>query len=92
VLFCYPLAPNLWAFLALMFLANFIGTFGTPFEALKLEIIPPDMRGRSAAMNTWVCTVILGSLGTLLYINQWGCSFQEMAVTRANGRETLAIM
>ncbi len=177
VLFCYPLAPNVWAFLALMCVATFIGSFGAPFEALKLEIIPPDMRGRSAAMNTWVSTIVnivfnlavigrfdevipflgrefsgikilywsaaiallivvynylfgihevnpkstitgekfnirkawkamtmpqlrylyifmlattllgasLGSLGTLLYINQWGYSFQEMGINIAVG-------
>jgi len=177
VMFCYPLASNLWAFLALMCVAAFIGNFGAPFEALKLEIIPPEMRGRSAAMNTWVCTIInivfnlavigrfdevipflgrqisgikilywsaaiallitvynyflgihevppkstitgekfnvkkawqamttpqlrylyvfmfattllgasLGSLGTLLYINQWGYSFQEMGINIAVG-------
>ncbi|MEI6167078.1 MAG: MFS transporter [bacterium] len=177
VMFFYPLAPNVWAFLALMCIAAFIGAFGTPFEALKLEIIPPDMRGRSSAMNTWVNTIInivfslavigrfdevipflggqisgikilywsaalgllivvfyyffgihevhprstitgekfnikkawkamtipqlrylyifmiattllgasLGSLGTLLYINQWGYSFQEMGINIAFG-------
>ena len=177
VMLLYPLAPNVWIFLALMCAAAFIGAFGTPFESLKLEIIPPDMRGRSAAMNTWVNTIInivfylavigrfdevipflggqisgikilywsaavgllivvfnylfgihevhpkstitgekfnvkkawkamtmpqlrylyvfmtattllgasLGSLGTLLYINQWGYSFQEMGVNIAVG-------
>ena len=177
VMFCYPLATTVWIFLALMCVAAFIGAFGTPFEALKLEIIPPDMRGRSAAMNTWVSTIInivfylavigrfdevvpflgreisgikilywsaaaallivvfnyfygihevapkstitgekfsiqkawqamtipqlrylyvfmiattflnasLGSLGTLLYINQWGYSFQEMGINIAVG-------
>ena len=177
VMFCYPLASNVWAFLALMCAAAFVGTCGAPFEALKLEIIPPDMRGRSAAMNTWVCTILnivfnlavigrfdevipflgweisgikilywsaaasllivvfnyffgihevhpkssitgekfnvkkawnamtmpqlrylyvfmiattllgasLGSLGTLLYINQWGYSFQEMGINIAVG-------
>lgn len=177
VMFFYPLAPNVWVFLALMCVATFVGAFGAPFEALKLEIIPPDMRGRSAAMNTWVSTIInivfylavigrfdevipflgkeisgikilywsaalallimvfnyffgihevhpkstitgerftlkkawkamtmpqlrylyifmfassllgasLGSLGTLLYINQWGYSFQDMGVNIAVG-------
>ena len=177
VMFCYPLATTVWIFLALMCVAAFIGAFGTPFEALKLEIIPPAMRGRSAAMNTWVSTIInivfylvvigrfdevipflgreisgikilywsaavgllivvfnyffgihevtpkstitgekfslkkawqamtipqlrylyvfmiattflnasLGSLGTLLYINQWGYSFQEMGINIAVG-------
>ena len=177
VMFFYPLASNVWTFLALMCIAAFVGSFGTPFESLKLEIIPPDMRGRSAAMNTWVNTIInivfylavigrfdevipflggqvsgikilywtaaigllivvfnyffgihevhpkstitgekfnvkkawkamtmpqlrylyvfmcattllgasLGSLGTLLYINQWGYSFQEMGVNIAVG-------
>ena len=177
VMFCYPLATTVWIFLGLMCVAGFIGAFGTPFEALKLEIIPPEMRGRSAAMNTWVSTIInivfylavigrfdevipflgreisgikilywsaaaalvivvfnyfygihevapkstitgekfslqkawqamtipqlrylyvfmiattflnasLGSLGTLLYINQWGYSFQEMGINIAVG-------
>ena len=177
ILFFYPLASTVWVFLALMCAQAFIGTFGAPFEALKLEIVPPDMRGRSAALNTWVCTIInivfnlavlgrfdevlpflggqisgikilywsaavgllivvfnyfygihevhpkstitgekfnfkkawkamtmpqlrylyifmfattllnasLGSLGTLLYINQWGYSFQEMGVNIAVG-------
>jgi len=58
VMFCYPLAHNIWVFLGLMCVGALIGTFGAPFEALKLEIIPPDMRGRSAAMNTWVSTII----------------------------------
>jgi hypothetical protein len=58
VLFFYPLAPSIWAFVALMFLGSLIGTFGYPFEALKLEIVPPDMRGRSGAINQWVNTII----------------------------------
>lgn len=58
VLFTYPLAPNIWIFLGLMFLAGLFGSFNMPFESLKLEIIPPAMRGRSAAMGTWIVTVV----------------------------------
>ncbi|MDX2109792.1 MAG: MFS transporter [Verrucomicrobiota bacterium] len=58
VLVTYPLAPNIWVFLGLMFLGSFFGNFNAPFEALKLEIIPPFMRGRSAAIGTWITTVI----------------------------------
>ena len=58
VLFCYPLAPNIWVFLGLMFLGAFFGCFNGPFEALKLEIIPPAMRGRSAAIGTWITTAV----------------------------------
>lgn len=55
-MFLYPLAPNIWFFLSVMFLAAFFGNFNAPFEALKLEIIPPDMRGRSMALGTWFVT------------------------------------
>lgn len=58
VLLTYPLAPNIWIFLGLMFLGAFFGCFNAPFEALKLEIIPPAMRGRSAAIGTWIVTAV----------------------------------
>jgi MFS family permease len=58
VLFSYPLAPNIWVFLSLMFLGALFGCFNTPFEALKLEIVPPAMRGRSAAIGTWITTAV----------------------------------
>ena len=50
VMVCYPLAPNIWVFIGLMFLGPLVGAFNSPFEALKLEIIPPAMRGRAAKM------------------------------------------
>ena len=55
-MFLYPLAPNIWFFLSIMFLAAFFGNFNAPFEALKLEIVPPDMRGRSMALGSWFVT------------------------------------
>ena len=58
VLFCYPLAPSIWVFLGLMFLGAFFGCFNGPFEALKLEIVPPAMRGRAAAIGTWIITAV----------------------------------
>ena len=58
VMVCYPLAPNIWVFIGLMFLGPLVGAFNSPFEALKLEIIPPAMRGRAAAIGTWFNTVI----------------------------------
>lgn len=56
--FCYPLAPNISVFVALMFIGSLIGIFGGPFESLKLEIVPPYLRGRSGAINQWISTVI----------------------------------
>jgi len=56
VFILYPLAPNIWFFVGLMFVMSFFGTFGAPLETLKLEIIPPYLRGRSAAMWTWITT------------------------------------
>jgi MFS family permease len=58
VLICYPLAPTIWVFVGLMFLAAFFGGFNSPFEALKLEITPPSMRGRAAAIGTWITTTV----------------------------------
>lgn len=58
VLINYPLAPNIWVFVGLMFLASFFGNFNSPFEALKLEIIPPALRGRAAAIGTWITTAV----------------------------------
>jgi MFS family permease len=58
VFILYPLAPNIWFFIGLMFIMSFFGAFGSPLETLKLEIIPPYLRGRSAAMWTWITTVI----------------------------------
>ncbi|MEI6034156.1 MAG: MFS transporter [Verrucomicrobiae bacterium] len=58
VMLSYPLAPNIWVFIGLMFLAAFFGNFNSPFEALKLEITPPAMRGRAAAIGTWITTVV----------------------------------
>ncbi len=54
----YPLAPNVTVFLGIMFLGAIFGLFGGPFEALKLEIVPSEMRGRSAAMGSWVSTAM----------------------------------
>ena len=56
VMFCYPLVGNVWVFLSLMFVAAFFSTFCGTFEALKLEIVPPDMRGRSMALGQWINT------------------------------------
>ncbi|MCX6971148.1 MAG: MFS transporter [Verrucomicrobia bacterium] len=58
VLLTYPLAPNIWVFMGLMFLGALFGCFNAPFEALKLEVIPPAMRGRSAAIGTWIVTIV----------------------------------
>ena len=58
VAFLYPLAPTITIFLGIMFLGAIFGLFGGPFEALKLEIVPSDMRGRSAAMGSWVSTAM----------------------------------
>lgn len=58
VLLTYPLAPNVWVFMGLMFIGALFGCFNAPFEALKLEVIPPAMRGRSAAIGTWIVTIV----------------------------------
>jgi len=58
VMLAYPFAPTVFVFIGLMFLAQFFGCFNSPFEALKLEIIPPAMRGRTAAIGTWIITAI----------------------------------
>ena len=58
VLFCYPLAPNIWFFIALTFVFALFGTLNAPLEALKQEIIPPPMRGRSAALWTWIVNIL----------------------------------
>lgn len=58
VLFLYPLAPNIWFFIGLTFVMAFVGAFNAPLEALKLEIIPPPMRGRSAALWQWITTTL----------------------------------
>lgn len=58
VLTLYPLAPNIWAFFALTFVFAFASQFNSPLEALKMETIPPPMRGRSAALWSWITTVL----------------------------------
>ncbi len=58
VLFLYPLAPNIWFFIGLTFVMAFFAAFNAPLEALKLEIIPPPMRGRSAALWQWITTTL----------------------------------
>ena len=56
MMFFYPLAGSIWVFLGLMFGASFFAQFNGTFEALKLEIIPPDLRGRSVAIGQWIGT------------------------------------
>ena len=58
VMFLYPIAPNIWFFVALMFLFALFGCFNGTFEALKLEIVPPAMRGRLAAFGNWTNTAV----------------------------------
>ena len=58
VMVLYPIAPSIGFFVGLMFLAAFFGCFNTTFEALKLEIVPPALRGRLAAFGSWSNTVI----------------------------------
>ena len=58
VLTLYPVAGSAYVFIALMFLFALVGQFNAPLEALKLETIPPPMRGRSAALWSWITTVL----------------------------------
>jgi len=51
IYFFYPLAPNIFVFVTIMFLASIVSIFGGSFESLKLEIVPPYLRGRSGAIN-----------------------------------------
>jgi hypothetical protein len=58
VLTLYPVAGSAYVFIALMFLFALVGQFNAPLEALKLETIPPPMRGRSAALWSWITTIL----------------------------------
>ena len=58
VLSLYPLAPTAMFFVGLTFFSALMGCFLAPLEALKLETIPPAMRGRSAALMSWFVTLL----------------------------------
>jgi len=52
-LFLMPLMPNFWMLLGAFMLYNACSDLNSPMEPLKLEIIPPQERGRATGAMTW---------------------------------------
>ena len=48
-----PLMPNFWCLLAVYLIYSASSDLNSPMEPLKLEIIPPQERGRATGAMTW---------------------------------------
>jgi Na+/melibiose symporter-like transporter len=79
-IFCMPLAPSFPVLIGLYVAFVICNDFGTPAEALKMEVVPPSQRALSTAVVHWI-----NQVGVIVYF--WVALGRFDEVTAFLGRD-----